>query len=76
MNDSKDPSVRPSVCLSVTPFRYVPPVLSSISEAITIDRRDVHAKGEGQKSKIDVTEVKTNFTPIWALPDRNSSFNS
>ena len=42
---------------------------------ITIDKSDVHAKGEGQRSKVKVTEVKTNFAPIWGFLDRNSSLN-
>ena len=29
-----------------------------ISGVITIDRNDVHAKGQGPKSKVKVTEVK------------------
>ena len=29
------------------------------SGVITIDISDVHAKGEGQRSKVKVTEVKT-----------------
>ena len=48
-------SVHPSICPSVT----------------TINRSDVHAKVQGQKSKVKVTEVKTQFscfrtvTPDW-----------
>ena len=34
-----------------------------ISETITIGKIDIRAKGQGQRSKIKVTEVKTNFTP-------------
>ena len=47
-----------------------------ISGAITIDRSDVHAKGQGQRSKVKVTKVKTNIAPTWVFPDRNSSLNS
>ena len=69
-----------SVCLSVCPsirlshlFHYVPIILSSwnFPWVITIDRRDVHAKGQGQRSKVKVTEVMTPFsrfrtvTPVW-----------
>ena len=57
-------SVRPSVCVSVTPFW-----LSShhrimkFSEVITDDKCDVHAEGQGQKkSKVKVTEVITQFS--------------
>ena len=28
------------------------------------------------RSEVKVTEIKTNFAPIWASPDRNSSLNS
>ena len=45
------------------------------SAVITIDKSDVHSKGQGQKSKVKVMEVKTNFAPIWAIPDCNSSLN-
>ena len=37
----------------------------------TIERSDVHANGQGQRSKVKVTEVKTQFsrfrtiTPVW-----------
>ena len=42
---------------------------------IVIDKSDVHAKGQGQRSKVKVTEIKTNFAPIWAFPDCNSRLN-
>ena len=45
------------------------PYIASASAAI------VQAKGQGQSLKVKVTEVKTNFAPIWAFPDRNSSLN-
>ena len=41
---------------------------------IVIDKSD-HAKGQSQMSKVKVTEVKTNFAPIWAFPDCNLSLN-
>ena len=28
-----------------------------------MDTSDVHAKGQGQRSKIEVTELKANFAP-------------
>ena len=43
---------------------------------ITIDKCDVHAKGQGKRSKVKVTEVKTNYALIWSFPDHNSSLNS
>ena len=50
------PSVHPSVCLSVrpsvTPFSQCSchHIILKLSGVITIDRRDVHAKGQGQRS--------------------------
>ena len=50
-------SVRPSV----TPFslRSCHSIIMNFSEVITIDRSDVHAKGQGQRSKVKVIEVMT-----------------
>ena len=42
-----------------------------LSGGNTIDKRDLHATGQGQMSKVKVTEVKTNFATIWAFQDRN-----
>ena len=56
-------SVRPSVC-----HTFFIMFLSSYhheifrTEVITIGRRDVHAKGQGQRSKVKVTEVMTPFS--------------
>ena len=47
-----------------------------ISGVITIDRSDVHAKDQGQMSKVKVTQVKKKFALIWVFPDHNSSLNS
>ena len=63
------PTVRPSV----TPFWQCSchRIILKFSGVITIDRRDVHAKGQGQRSKVKVTEVMTTFnrfrtvTPVW-----------
>ena len=46
------------------------------SAVITTDRSHVHAKSQGQRSKVKVTKVKTYFIPLWAFPDCNSSLNS
>ena len=38
------------------------------SEVITIDKNDVHAKGQGQRSKVKVTDILNRFqtvTPVW-----------
>ena len=67
------PSVRPSVRLSVTPFWLCSHhrIIMKFSGIITNDQRKVHAKGQGQRSKVKVTEVTTEFnrfrtvTPVW-----------
>ena len=66
-------SVRLSVCLSVTPFWLCSHhcIIMKFSGVITSDRSDVHAKGQGQRSKVKVTEVTTQLyrfrtvTPVW-----------
>ena len=74
-------SVRLSVCLSVCLFvrpsvTHFSPcshhrIIMKFSGAITIVRSDVHAKGQGQRSKVKVTEVNTQLsrfrtlTPVW-----------
>ena len=71
------PSVRLSVCLSVcpsvTPFSscFHHRIIMKFSGVITNDKSDVHAKGQGQRSKVKVTEVTTQLnrfrtvTPVW-----------
>ena len=67
------PSVRLSVRPSVTPFWLCShhPIIMKFSGVITSDRSDVHAKGQGQRSKVKVTEVTTQLnrfrtvTPVW-----------
>ena len=56
-------SVRLSVCLSVTPFWLCShhPIIMKFSGVITSDKSDVHAKGQGQRSKVKVTEVTTQL---------------
>ena len=64
-----------SVCLPVTPFSLCSShsIIMKFSgvTGITNDRSDVHAKDQGQKSTVKVTEVKTPFnlfrtiTPVW-----------
>ena len=56
-------SVRPSVRPSVTPFWLCShhPVIMKFSGVITSDKSDVHAKGQGQRSKVKVTEVTTQL---------------
>ena len=67
------PSVRPSVRPSVTPFSPCSHhrIIMKFSGVITMVRSDVHAKGQGQRSKVKVTEVNTQLcrfrtlTPVW-----------
>ena len=66
-------SVRPSVCLSVTPFSPCSHyrIIMKLSGVITMVGSDVHAKGQGLRSKVKVTEVNTQLsrfrtlTPVW-----------
>ena len=66
-------SVRPSVCLSVTPFSPCSHhrIIMKFSGVITMVKSDVHANGQGQRSKVEVTEVNTQLsrfrtlTPVW-----------
>ena len=60
-------SVRPSVRLSVTPFwlcSHHPIIMKFI---ITSDKSDVYAKGQGQRSKVKVTEVTTQLNRFWTV---------
>ena len=67
------PSVRASVCPSFTPFSLYSHhgIIRKFSGIITNDRCDIHAKGQGQRSKVKVTEVMTpnsrfrTVTPVW-----------
>ena len=62
------PSVCPSVCLSVcpsvTPFSPCSHhrIIMKFSGVITMVKSDVHAKGQGQRSKVKVTEVNTQLS--------------
>ena len=66
-------SVRLSVRPSVTPFWLCSHhrIIMKFSGVITSDRSDVHAKGQCQRSKVNVTEVTTQLnrfrtvTPVW-----------
>ena len=52
-----------SVCLSVTPFWLCSHhcIIMKFSGVITKDQGKVHAKGQGQRSKVKVTEVTTQL---------------
>ena len=56
-------SVCPSVRLSVTPFWLCSHhrIIMKFSGVITLDQGKVHAKGQGQRSKVKVTEVTTQI---------------
>ena len=66
-------SVRLSVCPSVTPFWLCSHyrIIMKFSGVITRDQGKVHAKGQGQRSKVKVKEVTTQVnrfrtvTPVW-----------
>ena len=66
-------SVRPSVCLSVchTFFTMFPSSYHHEIFRSTMVKSDVHAKGQGQRSKVKVTKVNTQLshfrtlTPVW-----------
>ena len=57
------PSVRLSVCPSVTPFWLCSHhrIIMKFSGVITLDQGKVYAKGQGQRSKVKVTEVTTQI---------------
>ena len=56
-------SVRLSVCPSVTPFWLCSHhrIIMKFSGVIILDQGKVHAKGQGQRSKVKVTEVTTQL---------------
>ena len=62
-------SVCRSVCLSVTPFWLCSHhrIIMTFSGLITNDRSDVHAKGQGQRSKVKITKVNTQLSCFWTL---------
>ena len=62
-------SVCLSVCLSVTPFSPCSHhrIIMNFSGVITMVKSDVHAKGQGQRSKVKVTEVNTQLSRFQTL---------
>ena len=62
-------SVCPSVRLSVTPFSpcFHHRFIMKFSGVITMVRSDVHAKGQGQRSKVKVIEVNTQLSRFRTL---------
>ena len=66
-------SVCPSVCPSVTSFSLCYPhrIIMKFSGVITNDQSKVHAKGQGERSKVKVTVVKIQInrfrtvTAVW-----------
>ena len=67
-------AIQMSVCPSVrhTFFTMFPSSYHHEFSGV-MDRSDVHAKGQGQMSKVKVTEVNTQLR---LFPDSNSSLNS
>ena len=65
------------VHLSVTPFSLCSHdhIIMKFAGVITMDKSNVHAKGQGHKSKVKIKEVKANFSQIWVFMDHNSSLN-
>ena len=59
------PSVRPSVCLSVTPFTMFLSSYHHWQKWCPCKRSRSEIKDQGNR-------VKTNFVPVWTFPDRNS----
>ena len=67
------PSLRPSVCPSVTSFWLYSHhrIIMKFSGVINNDKYFVHAKGQGQRSEVKVPGVMTPFsrfrtvTPVW-----------
>ena len=62
------PSVRPSVCTSVRLshlFDNVPVIILKFSGVITIDRRDIHAKGKGQRSRSQRSRPNLAIPGLW-----------
>ena len=63
--------VRPSVVHHTLPLCSHHHIFMTFSEVITIYRSVVHAKDQGQRSKVKITEVKTQFSrfltvsPVW-----------
>ena len=46
------------------------------SAVVTIDKSDAYAEGMGQIWRLKVTDVNTNFAPIWSFADHNPSLNA
>ena len=69
MNGSVHPSVCPSQLFRCLCHR----IIMKFSEVIIIDKSDVHAKSQGQRSKGKVKELKRTFNQIWSFLDRNFS---
>ena len=64
-------SICPSVCLSVHHTYSLcshHPIIMKFSGVITNERSDVHAKDQGQRLKIKVSEVKSPFRSFRTIP--------
>ena len=58
-----------AVCPSVTPFSLCSHhrIIMKFSGVITNAKSDVHAKSQGQRSKVKVTEAKTQLSRFWTV---------
>ena len=67
-SNSPKKSVCLSVCLSVRlSHLFHHPIIMKFSGVITMVKSDVHAKGQGQRSKVKVTEVNTQLSRFRTL---------
>ena len=63
LNEPPLPPVRLSVCHTFSQCcRHR--IIITYPGVINIDKSVVHGEGQGQKTKVKVTEFKTNFAPI------------
>ena len=60
------PSVHPSVCHTFSPCSRHR-IMMKFSGVITIDKSNIHAKGQDQRSKVKVTDVKTQLNGFWTV---------
>ena len=68
-------SGRPSVCPSVCHTLFTMFPSSHNHGVIDMDESDAHAKSQGQRSNVNVTEIRGHFAPIWDFPTHSSSLN-
>ena len=66
-------SIRLSICPSVIPFSLCSSycIIMKFSEIVTIDKGDVHAKGQDQRSKVKVINVQNHTRLLNFLLDNS-----